>query len=160
MGSGGMLRISVPLLKKHMEEEGKALTMGEAAEILGMSHSGAIAVLDSMEAIGIVQRVRTRKNLYFLKDTYDEERIKTMLQEADERTQSGTVIYGVASHRSKYDPIIDRFLEIEDELVSLDVEGKKPYYLVAMLNRRIKARELDDRIKASAVNKCVYLEKI
>ena len=114
-----------------------------------------------MEATGIVQRVRTRKSLYFLKDTYDEERIEAMILEADERTQSGTVIYGVASHRSKYDPIIDRFLEIEHDIVRVDIDGKKPgYYITTMLKRRIKARELGDRIKSSAVNKRVYLEKL
>jgi len=30
MGRGGMLRISVPLLKKHMEEGGKTLTFARA----------------------------------------------------------------------------------------------------------------------------------
>ncbi len=160
MGRGGMLRVSIPLMKKHLEESGKAVTLGESAEVLGLSLSGALAVLDSMEAIGIVQRVRTRKSLYFLKDTYDDERIKAMLHEADERTQSGTVIYSVALHRSKYDPIIDRFLESEDELVRVDGVGQKPYYLVTVLNKRIKARELGDRIKAYAVNNCSYLEKI
>ena len=114
MGRGGMLRVSIPLMKKHMEESGKAVTVAESAEVMGLSPSSALGVLDCMEAIGIVQRVRTRKNLYFLKDAYDDERIDAMLLEADERTQSGTVIYSVASHRSKYDPIIDRFLEIED----------------------------------------------
>ena len=109
-----MLRVSIPLMKKHLEESGKAVTLMESVEVMGLSPSAALGVLDSMEATGILQRVRMRKNLYFLKDTYDDERIETMLHEANERTQSGTVIYSVASHRSKYDPIIDRFLEIED----------------------------------------------
>ena len=160
MGPVGMLRISIPLVKKHLEESGKAVTLMESAEVMGLSPSAALGVLDGMEAIGIVQRVRMRKHLYFLKDTYDDERIEAMLLEADERTQSGTVIYRLASHRSKYDPIIDRFLESEDELVRVDVVGKKPYYLVTVLNRRIKARELGDRIKSSSVGNCSYLEKI
>ena len=88
MGPGGMLKISVPLLKKHMEESGKALTTGESAELLGLSPSAAIGVLDYMEATGIVQRVKRRRNFYFLKDTYDEESIETMLLEADERDKS------------------------------------------------------------------------
>ena len=54
MGRGGMLKISVPLLKKHMEEGKKALTIGESAELMGMSYSAALGVLDYMEATGIV----------------------------------------------------------------------------------------------------------
>jgi len=46
MGRGGMLRVSVPILKKHMEERGKAVTLGESAELLGMSSSAALGVLD------------------------------------------------------------------------------------------------------------------
>ena len=103
MGRRGMLSISVPLLKKYLEESGKALTSGESAELLGISPSATIGVLDYMEATGIVQRVRRRRNFYFLKDTYDEERIETMLLEADERAKSGN---GRSRARSKYDSII------------------------------------------------------
>ena len=156
MGRGGMLRVSVPIMKKQLEESGKAVTLMESAEVLGMSPSAALGVLDSMEAIGIVQRVRMRKHLYFLKDTYDEERIEAMILEAEERDKSGN---GRSRARSKYDPIIDRFLEGEDDLVRVDIVGLKHAYVAVVLHQRIKARELCDRIKASAVNNCSYLEK-
>jgi len=157
MGRGGMLNISVPLLKKHMEELGKALTPVESAELLGMSASAAIGVLDYMEAIGIVQRVKRRRNFYFLKDTYDEESIETMLLEAYERTKSGN---GRSCARSKYDPIIDRFLDGEHDLVRVDVVGKNPRFMASVLYGRIKARELGDRIESYIVNNCLYLEKV
>jgi len=157
MGRGGMLNVSVPLLKKHMEESGKALTTVEAAELLGLSSSAIIGVLDYMEAIGIVQRVKRRRNFYFLKDTYDEESIETMLLEADERTKSGN---GRTHRRSKYDPIIDQFLEGEDDLVMVDIEGMVYTYVAVVLYNRIKARKLGDRIESYTADKCVYLEKI
>ena len=59
--------------------------------------------------------------------------------------------------RSKYDPIIDQFIESRHDLVEIEVEGKKPSYVAGMLKKRIKVRELE--IKATAVSDVVYLEK-
>lgn len=58
---------------------------------------------------------------------------------------------------SIYDPIIDQFLESEQELVEISIEGKKPGYVVTQLDRRIDTRGLD--IIASRGGGFVYLER-
>lgn len=60
---------------------------------------------------------------------------------------------------SKYDPIVDSFLESEYPLVKVEVESKDANYLRTQLNKRIEARELQDNIKVSVVNNVAYLEK-
>ncbi len=45
--------------------------------------------------------------------------------------------------RSKYDPILDQFIELGQDLVEIEVEGKKPSYVVGMLKKRIKVRGLE-----------------
>ena len=59
---------------------------------------------------------------------------------------------------SKYDPIIDAFLESEDKLVTVEVLGKDANYLRTQLKKRIDARGLKN-IEVSVVNNVVYLEK-
>ncbi len=61
---------------------------------------------------------------------------------------------------SKYDPIIDAFLEGDDNLVEVSIAGKDANYLRTQLNKRIEARELGNRIKVSVVNNVAYLENI
>jgi len=61
--------------------------------------------------------------------------------------------------RSKYDPIIDEFLKGDAALVEVSVEGRSAYYIRAQLNKRIQARDLGDKIRASVVNNILYLEK-
>jgi hypothetical protein len=58
---------------------------------------------------------------------------------------------------SKYDPIIDRFLEGEDKLVTVEVAGKEANYVRTQLKKRIDARDL--KVDISVVNNKVYLEK-
>jgi len=60
---------------------------------------------------------------------------------------------------SKYDPIIDAFQESENNLVTVEVEGKDANYLRTQLKKRIDARDLQDRIEVSVVNNKAYLEK-
>jgi len=60
---------------------------------------------------------------------------------------------------SKYDPIIDAFMEGEEDLVEVNVSGKDANYLRTQLNKRIEARNLKN-IKVSVVNNVCYLEKI
>ncbi len=60
---------------------------------------------------------------------------------------------------SKYDPIIEAFLESEHDLVEVKVDGKEAYYLRNQLKKRIDARDLQDRIEVSVVNNVAYLEK-
>lgn len=60
---------------------------------------------------------------------------------------------------SKYDPIIDAFLESEHDLVEVEVEGKEANYLRTQLKKRIDARDLQDKIEVSVVSNVAYLEK-
>ena len=59
---------------------------------------------------------------------------------------------------SKYDPIIDAFVEGEEDLVEVNVSGKDANYLRTQLTKRIDARNLN-RVKVSVVNNMCYLEK-
>ena len=58
---------------------------------------------------------------------------------------------------SKYDPIIDSFIEQEQQLVEVIVEEKDANYIRTQLKKRIDARDL--KINVSVVNNKVYLEK-
>ncbi len=62
--------------------------------------------------------------------------------------------------RSKYDPILDSFLESEHELVKVEVRDKDSNYLRTQLNKRIKVRGIEDKVKVSVVNNVAYLEKV
>jgi hypothetical protein len=59
---------------------------------------------------------------------------------------------------SKYDPILDAFMEGTEGLVTVDVAGKDANYLRTQLNKRIEARRLTG-VKVSVVNDTCYLEK-
>ena len=58
---------------------------------------------------------------------------------------------------SIYDPMIDQFIESGNELVEINVEGKKAAYIAHSLSKRIEKRQLD--IIASAAGGFTYLEK-
>jgi hypothetical protein len=58
---------------------------------------------------------------------------------------------------SKYDPVIDKFLEGKDRLVTVEVAGREANYVRIQLKKRIDAREL--KIGISVVGNKVYLEK-
>jgi hypothetical protein len=60
---------------------------------------------------------------------------------------------------SKYDPILDSFLDGEHALVKVEVENKDANYLRTQLNKRIEARDITDKVKVSVVNNIAYLEK-
>jgi hypothetical protein len=59
---------------------------------------------------------------------------------------------------SKYDPILDAFMEGDEGLVEVNVIGKDANYLRTQLKKRIEARELKGT-KVSVVNNSCYLEK-
>jgi len=61
---------------------------------------------------------------------------------------------------SKYDPILDQFMDGTDNLVEVTVKGRDANYLRLQLSKRIEARGLVDKVKASVVNNVCYLEKI
>lgn len=58
---------------------------------------------------------------------------------------------------SKYDPVIDTFMEGDNALVKVEVPGKDANYLRTQLNKRIEARSLTG-VKVSVVNNVCYLE--
>ena len=60
----------------------------------------------------------------------------------------------------KYDPILDEFLSRTDNLVKVEVENKDANYLRTQLNKRIEARDINERVKVSVVNNITYLEKM
>ena len=60
---------------------------------------------------------------------------------------------------SKYDPILDSFLDGEHALVKVEVTNKDANYLRTQLNKRIEARDIIDKVKVSVVNNIAYLEK-
>ena len=59
---------------------------------------------------------------------------------------------------SKYDPVLDAFMEGEEDLVEVSIEGKEANYVRPQLNKRIEVRALED-VKVSVINNVVYLEK-
>jgi hypothetical protein len=61
---------------------------------------------------------------------------------------------------SKYDPILDAFLESDEDLVEVQVEDKDANYLRTQLKKRIDARDLGDQVDVSVANNRTYLEKI
>jgi hypothetical protein len=61
---------------------------------------------------------------------------------------------------SKYDPILDDFLDSDHDLVQIKISDKDANYLRAQLKKRIDVRDLSDEVKASVVNDVAYLEKI
>jgi len=80
LGRRGLLDTAIPSLRQHLTEQGRPVTAAEVAEFLGVSRSAAYTVLLYMEAIGITNHVKMRgKNLYFLKDAYDESQLASML---------------------------------------------------------------------------------
>ena len=58
---------------------------------------------------------------------------------------------------SKYEPILDAFLEGNHKLVTVEVAGREANYVRTQLKKRIDARDL--KIDVSVVNNKVYLEK-
>ena len=59
---------------------------------------------------------------------------------------------------SKYDPIIDAFLNGGDKLVEITVPGKKGSYITTQLGKRIKKRKLD--LNVESVGDYVYIERL
>jgi hypothetical protein len=62
--------------------------------------------------------------------------------------------------KSKYDLIINEFIESGEKLVSVNVEGKSVNYVRSQLGKRIELRGLEEELKASSVSGTLYLEKV
>ena len=67
--------------------------------------------------------------------------------------------YEKVERDSRYDPILDKFMEGKDKLVKVVVEDIEAGYLRSKLDQIINARGLRDTIKTSVVDGVVYLEK-
>jgi hypothetical protein len=62
--------------------------------------------------------------------------------------------------KSKYDPILDGFIESERDIVKVNVSGIDANYLRTQLKNRIDSRNLADEIDTYVVNGECYLEKL
>ena len=60
---------------------------------------------------------------------------------------------------SKYDRIINKFLLEQINIAQIEI-SKNADYIREQLKRRIKNRNLSEKIKVSVVNNKVYIEKI
>jgi hypothetical protein len=89
-----------------------------------------------------------------LKPVDERSEIRFELKPVDERPKRGF------KRGSKYDPIIDRFLMENHDLVKVEVKDKDAGYMRINLNRLIISRGMKDRVKASVVDGGLYLEKI
>jgi len=61
---------------------------------------------------------------------------------------------------SKYDPIIDQFMDGKSKLVKVEIKGKDANYVRTQLKKRIDARDMGTQIDVSVVNNVAYLEKM
>ena len=60
---------------------------------------------------------------------------------------------------SKYDPLIDSFLNGPHNLVKVEAVGKNANYLRLQLKKRIDARDLSNKVEVSVVSNNTYLER-
>ena len=61
---------------------------------------------------------------------------------------------------SKYDNLLDRFLDGDARLVRIDVAGKNGNYVRTQLKRRIDFLGYGSKVAVSVVNSAAYIEKI
>jgi hypothetical protein len=88
-----------------------------------------------MEALEVVQCLkRGRRNFYILKGAYDEERLSEILLEAGSKPPPRRRVSSREPKKSKYDPMLDQFLDGEHRLVEVMVEGKKAGYVRHLLD--------------------------
>lgn len=62
--------------------------------------------------------------------------------------------------KSKFDPVIDGFLDGPNERLKVELEGQSGYRFTRQLNIRIESRKLEGEVRASTVKGNVYLEKL
>lgn len=64
------------------------------------------------------------------------------------------------SRRSKYDALLDQFLERGSPVVRVDGFDRGAGYLSLVIGKRIERRGLADQVKASCAGGCLYLERL
>ena len=93
--------------------------------------------------------------------TWDEDSYRRMSEGGKKGGAAGA---GIPKDRglmsSKFDPVIDAFLDGPHELVKVKMEGQAGYSFTQQLNMRIESRKLKGEVKASTINDEIYLEKL
>ena len=93
--------------------------------------------------------------------TWDEDSYRRMSEGGKKGGRAGA---GIPKDRglmdSKYDPVLDAFLDSPHKLVKVEMDGHAGYVLTRQLNLRIESRKLEGEIRASTVNEGNYLEKL
>ena len=67
---------------------------------------------------------------------------------------------GRKARRSKYDAMIDQFMERGSPVMRVDGVERSAAYLSLVVGKRIERRGLADKIKASCAGGCLYLERL
>jgi hypothetical protein len=67
---------------------------------------------------------------------------------------------GRKARRSKYDAMIDQFLERGSAVARVDGLDRGAAYLSLVVGKRIERRGLSEKIKASCAGGCLYLERV
>lgn len=67
---------------------------------------------------------------------------------------------GRKARRSKYDAMIDQFMERGSSVMRVDGVERSAAYLSLVIGKRIERRGLADKIKASCAGGCLYLERL
>ncbi len=67
---------------------------------------------------------------------------------------------GRKARRSKYDAMIDQFMERGSPVMRVDGVERSAAYLSLVIGKRIERRGLADKIKASCAGGCLYLERL
>jgi len=66
----------------------------------------------------------------------------------------------ITKKASRYDPILDKFTDMDNDSVRINTINMKPRELAIALRSRVRARNLMDEIKVSQRGDKVYLIKV
>ncbi len=69
-------------------------------------------------------------------------------------------VKGRKARRSKYDAMIDQFLDRGSRVARVDGLERGAGYLSLVVGKRIESRGLGDKLKASCAAGCLYLERV
>jgi len=149
-------------------EEGRS-TM-EAAEALARAGGAACEVIRALYQILPDQITKGRRTIANREKTHIQTLLLSVCQEGlhlvarkqieKRETQKRLEDYQADQEDlSKYDPILDRFMEGKHNAVIVTVEGADADHLRTILNKRIKTKNLDQTIKVSVRKGVVYMKK-
>ncbi len=69
-------------------------------------------------------------------------------------------VKGRKARKSKYDAMIDQFLDSKSKVSRVDGLERGAGYLSLVVGKRIERRGLGDKLKASCAAGCLYLERV